>query len=468
VRGIGLNFIFPSICKHEQFFMNIITLMTQLRKFKDDSELTSQKVQELSRQRFSALLEKAYHSSEFYRDLYSSHGIKPKDLSDVVPADLPILDKTMVMDNFDSLITDKSITRRAVEDFITNDLNPNHRFQQNTIIHTSGSTGVPGIFLYSNEEWNFIVALLTARIDHPMPKPFCRFRLAFIGATSGHFAGATLTAGAPKFIYKTKLFSKPEDTQGLIREMNKFQPDIISGYAGVVYQLALAQLEGRLNIQPKRIQTSGEALSEQMRRTVDSAFNLDVVNLYACSESILLGIQKSAQDPFLLFNDWHHIEVVDENNNVVPEGTPGSLLITPLYRTLQPLIRYRMSDTMTLKTTDQPFITLDSFAGRETDMLTFVDDENVDYPVHPMKLVEFFAPGLKRFQFEQTAPNALLLRITVAEGYSDSKQLAQKKLLDILKEEGLDSFVSADVEVVESIEMNIKTGKFKLVIPFDD
>ncbi|XPV77649.1 MAG: phenylacetate--CoA ligase family protein [Desulfovibrio sp.] len=446
--------------------MNIFTLMGQLRKFKKDSELTSQKVQELSRQRFTALLKKTYHSSKFYHDLYSAHGIKANDLSDVIPADLPILDKSMVMDNFDSLITDKSITRRGVEEFITNDLNPNHRYQKNTVIHTSGSTGVPGIFLYSKSEWDFIVALLTARIKHPMPKPFHRFRLAFIGATTGHFAGVTLTAGAPKFIYNTKLFSKPEDTNGLIREMNEFQPDIISGYAGVVYQLALAQLEGRLNINPHRIQTSGEALSEPMRQTVNRAFNLDVVNLYACSESILLGIQKSACDPFLFFNDWHHIEVVDENDNVVPEGTSGSLLITPLYRTLQPLIRYRMSDTITLKTTDQPFITLDSFAGRETDKLTFVDNNDVKHPIHPMKLIEFYAPGVNKFQFEQTSPSSLLLRITVADGYRDSKELAEKKIWDIFKEEKLDSFVSVCVEVVESVEMNIKTGKFKLIIPY--
>ena len=76
--------------------MNIITLIADLRKFRKDSKLTSQSVQELSRQRFTALLKQTYHSSKFYRDLYSSHGIRSKDLADVAPADLPILDKTMV------------------------------------------------------------------------------------------------------------------------------------------------------------------------------------------------------------------------------------------------------------------------------------------------------------------------------------------------------------------------------------
>jgi phenylacetate-CoA ligase len=446
--------------------MNIMTLTTQLLKFRNDSNLTSQMVQELSRQRFTALLKKTYHASAFYRDLYSAHGIKAEDLPDVVPADLPIVDKSMVMDHFDALITDPSITRRAVEEFITHDTNPNHRFQKNTIIHTSGSTGVPGIFVYSKAEWDFIVALLTARIDHPMPKPFQRFRLAFLGVSKGHFAGVSLTAGAPKFIYNTRLFPKPEDLPGLIAGLNEFQPDIISGYAGVIHQLALAQRDGTLKINPKRIQTSGEVLTEPMRQTVDRAFNLEVVNLYACSESILLGIQKSSHDPFLLFNDWHHIEVVDENNKPLPEGTPGSLLITPLYRSLQPLIRYRMSDTVALKTVDRPFISLDTFAGRETDALTFVDSENVSYQIHPSKLVEYFVPGLKKFQFVQTAPNALLLRIMVLEGYSDIKEQAEQQLHAILKEENLAHIISANVEVVDTIEMDAKTGKFKLTVPF--
>ena len=43
-----------------------------------------------------------------------------------------------------------------------------------------------------------------------------------------------------------------------------------------------------------------------------------------------------------------------------------------------------------------------------------------------------------------------------------------EQVADTIKEEGLDSFVSAQVEVVDSIEMNIKTGKFKLIIPFCD
>jgi len=452
--------------KTNKFEMKTFTLISQLRKFKHDSKLSAQQVHELSRQRFTSLLEKTYHSSSFYRDLYSSHGIKPKDLKDIAPADLPIIDKAMVMDNFDSLITDPSITRQSVEEFLSKDKNPRNRFRNNTVIHTSGSTGVPGIFLYSKEEWEFIAALVVSRISQPVYNPFHKLRLAYLGITNGHFAGVTLTSDAPKFLYKTRLFSNPNDIQTLISGLNEFQPDIISGYAGTIYQLALAKLDGSLKIMPKRLQSSGEVLTEHMRQTIEIAFEQDVFDLYACSESIVLGIQKSGKDPFLLFNDWHHLEAVDEKDNLVPEGTQGSLLITPLYRTLQPLIRYRMSDTMALKSTDQAFISLDRFSGRTEETLIFTNPQGIKHSIHPFVLVDFFAPGLRQFQFEQTAPNSLILRISILDGYSDTKEIAEKKLKEILVSEGVDKFVSAKVELVESIGLNLKTGKFKLIIPY--
>jgi len=446
--------------------MKTITLITQLRKFKKDSRLSAKEVQELSRQRFTSLLEKIYHSSKFYRDLYSSHGIQSKDLKDITPADLPIIDKAMVMDNFDSLITDPSITRKSVEEFLSNDTNPRNRFRNNTVIHTSGSTGVPGIFLYSKEEWEFVAALVVARISQPVFNPFHKLRLAYLGNTGGHYAGVTLTSDAPKFLYNTRLFSNPKDTQTLITGLNEFQPDIISGYAGTIYQLALTKTDGRLKIKPKRLQSSGEVLTEHMRQTIESAFGQDVIDLYACSESIVLGIQKSGTDPFLLFNDWHHIEVVDENDNSVPEGTQGALLVTPLYRTLQPLIRYRLSDTLALRTTDKPFITIERLTGRLEDTLIFINPEGVKHSIHPSEMVEFFAPGLRQFQFEQTSPTSLLLRISVNNGYNDTKQFAEKKLKEILERTNTEKFVTGKVELVDSIGLNPKTGKFKIIIPY--
>ena len=447
--------------------MKTLTFLAQYRKFRNDSSLSAQTVQELSRQRFTSLLKKTYHSSTFYRDLYRSHGVSSKDLCDVTPSDLPVIDKAMVMDNFDALITEPGITRRAVEEFLRRDTDPTHRFSNTTVIHTSGSTGVPGIFLYSKDEWSFITALVVSRISQPVFKPFRKLRLAFLGATGGHYAGVTLTSDAPKFFYNTRLFSNPKNIRSLISDLNAFQPDIISGYAGTIYQLALAKSAGQLKISPVRLQSSGEVLTPHMRQTIESAFNQDVINLYACSESIVLGVQKNGNDPFQLFNDWHHIEVVDESDRLVPEGTQGGLLITPLYRTLQPLIRYRLSDSVALETTEQPFISLKRLSGRSEDALVFLDTQGDKHTLHSSEMLEFFAPGLRQFQFEQTSPDTLLLRISVLDGYHDTKSVAEKKIKEMLAKASMDRFVTANVEVVESIGVNPKTGKFRIIQPYN-
>lgn len=99
---------------------------------------------------------------------------------------------------------------------------------------------------------------MVVRISQPVFNPFHKLRLAFLGTTGGHFAGVTLTSDAPKFLYNTRLFSNPKDIQNLISGLNEFQPDIISGYAGTIYQLALAKMDGRLKIKPNRLQSSGE------------------------------------------------------------------------------------------------------------------------------------------------------------------------------------------------------------------
>jgi hypothetical protein len=121
---------------------------------------------------------------------------------------------------------------------------------------------------------------------------------------------------------------------------------------------------------------------------------------------------------------------------------------------------------MALTTADQPFFALNRFTGRTEDTLVYISPQGIKHTVHPSELVEFFVPGMRQFQFEQTSPNTLLLRISVHDGYSDTKLSAEKKLKDILVKTNIEKFVTGKVALVDSIGLNSKTGKFKLVIPY--
>lgn len=446
--------------------MRTIKLLSHLRKLKKEERLSAESVDQLTRKRFVTLIEKAFNTSSFYRDLYTAHGITEKDLSDVELKDLPIIDKSMVMENFDDLITDPSITRKSVEQFLSGDHNPMNRFRGNTVIHTSGSSGVPGLFLYSREEWIFLIAMVVSRVSKPKLHPFQRIRFAYLGAIDGHYAGITLTSDAPKLLYNTTLFSSSDDMDIIIDKLNRFNPHVISGYASTVYQLALAKLSGRLTIEPERVLSSGEHLTESMRLTIDMAFEPDVVNFYACTESLAMGVQFHASAPFRLFSDWTIFETVNSQGEAVPQGCEGGLVITPLYRFLQPLIRYRLSDALILGKKDKQFTIADSLSGRMEESLDFIDEEGKNYKIPSLALSEFFIPGVIQFQFEQTSPQALTLRILQIKGDRGVKKQGMNRMNELLKEFKLERFVTVNIELVDKIPLNPITHKFQLIIPY--
>ena len=56
----------------------------------------------------------AYTKSSFYRELYDEAGV---DISNFRLEDLPTVDKTMLMSNFDRVMTTPEVTLREVEEF---------------------------------------------------------------------------------------------------------------------------------------------------------------------------------------------------------------------------------------------------------------------------------------------------------------------------------------------------------------
>src|SRR5262245_53648073 len=67
---------------------------------------------------FITLVRHAWHSSRFYRELYSARGIKEGDLAAVRPEDLPVVDKKLLMAHFDDAVTDPRLSRDAVARWI--------------------------------------------------------------------------------------------------------------------------------------------------------------------------------------------------------------------------------------------------------------------------------------------------------------------------------------------------------------
>lgn len=427
----------------------------------------------LRRKRFEALLHHVFKHSAFYNDLYRSKGITPDNIPDIRLEDLPIIDKQMMMDNYDSFVCDKTLQQNKLEEFITNPDNLGKKYKgRYQVIHTSGSTGHIGLFVYDMRSWNITKAMAITRVSKAKLNPFKKIKLAFIGATDGHYAGISLSSDAPKLFYDFRRFSVNKPMQDTLEEITKFDPNSICGYASGVYLLAHEQLENNLNIKPKSIICSADQLTDTMRLNIIKAFGINPRNFYAASESLCMAAECHNHHGLHLFEDWHYYEVVDSEFQSVDAGVPGSLLLTTLHNYAQPLIRYQLHDEIVLdpKLCDcgRSTTMIKRISGRSEEFLWFKLPDGKDEYIHPLQIVEFFIPGLEKFQIEQTNKNHIHMRILAKNDVEFIRQKASERMHEILSQKNLHNTVTFSSEIVEHIPLDVKTGKYKLILPYKD
>ena len=115
-----------------------------------------------------------------------------------------------------------------------------------------------------------------------------------------------------------------------------------------MYLLALEARAGRLTISPKGIATGGEQCTDEIRAAVADAWGVEIYDFWGCSEGVS-AFPCSARDGLHLPDDLTILEPVDRHGNVVAPGQPADrVLLTSLYNKTQPLIRYEITDAMTV------------------------------------------------------------------------------------------------------------------------
>jgi phenylacetate-coenzyme A ligase PaaK-like adenylate-forming protein len=153
-----------------------------------------------------------------------------------------------------------------------------------------------------------------------------------------------------------------------------FRPEVVLAYPSIAALLAEEQTAGRLDIRPRVISTHSEALTEGMRARIRAAWGVEAFNHYGLTEEPHVAADCDQHGGLHLFEDTSVIEIVDDENRPVPDGTPGSKwLLTNLSNLAQPLIRYEVDDVLTrapgLCVCGRPFGRLAALSGRQEDVL---------------------------------------------------------------------------------------------------
>jgi phenylacetate-coenzyme A ligase PaaK-like adenylate-forming protein len=356
---------------------------TLARELVSRTRWSSERLATHQRERLAALVRHAVAASPYYREML---GPDPAG----VPLDqLPTLSKATLMARFDDIVTDRRFGSARVQAHLAGP-HATEPLDGHLVVATSGSTGAPAVFVYSGPEMASAVAGLMRTIILFGVTP--ETRLVGIGAPSARHISRHLVAGllagrpstAPRLSVTTPM---PE----LVAALNEYQPEAFPTNASMAGLLAEEQLAGRLRIAPRIVACTGETLTADMRVRIRAAWGIEPHELYATTEAGVLASTSTRQAGLHLWEDHALIEVVDATGAPVPPGVPGHrVLVTNLVNRVQPLIRYELSDSVTLAggpdPAGWPLRRLIAIEGRSDDIIELPTVDGGTVAVHPLHL----------------------------------------------------------------------------------
>lgn len=374
--------------------------------------------------RLAKLLDAAAQGSRVYRER-----LQGKTLGDTPLIALPSISKSELMARFDDWVTDPQLRLSELRAFTADPQRIGAPYLGKYLIWESSGTGhEPGVFVQDARAMAVYDALEALR--RSTPRSLQRWfdpllvteRIAFVGATSGHFASFVsmqrLRQLNPWMTQALGCFSILQSTSTLVEQLNAFAPTVIATYPTVAALLADEACRGALHFAPKEVWTGGETLSAAVRKRVALALRCTVRNSYGASEFLSIGWECS-HGQMHANTDWVILEPVDEQGRPMPVGQPSySTLLTNLANHVQPLIRYDLGDQITVRhercECGSPLPVIE-VQGRRDDPLVMAGRDGQPVTLLPLALTTVLEDeaGVFDFQLRQHDDRTLVLRLNL-------------------------------------------------------
>lgn len=269
----------------------------------------------------------AYHleNNAFYKTLLGK--IRVENWSD-----LPILNKQHLQ---------KPLAERLSRGFTTKNVYLNK---------TSGSSGTPFVFAKDKYAHALTWASNIARFgwhgidfNHSYQARFYGIPMDFLGYQKERFKDFL------SHRYRFPIFDLSDGVlDRFLKEFETKKFDYINGYTSsiVLFAKFLKQKDKVLKtICPtlKVCVVTSEMLFPEDKMLLENQFGIPVVNEYGASELDLIAFE-NPEGEWQVNAETLFVEILDENNQAVPNGTPGRIVITSLFNKAHPFIRYDLGD----------------------------------------------------------------------------------------------------------------------------
>ncbi len=349
-----------------------------------------------------------YHKIFQKIDLISDGAI---DISHI--ADIPILTKKIIRENYQDLISDDYQTRKWFNN------------------SSGGSTGEP-IRLIQDDKYlnwgaatNYFYFKNILGIEEPIVK-----KIILWGSERDLIKGsignkAKIQNWLSNTVFLNSFRMTEQDIERYIRTINSFKPEMIRGYAGSLFELCRYAEQKRIPLHhPKIVVSAAEYLSDPMRDVIESNMGAKVYNFYGSREvSNLAGECKNGLlHPFLF---WNYLEVLDQDNQPVREGEEGRVIVTNLFNYSMPLIRYEIGDIAVVGpekcSCGNILPTFKKVTGRITEHFLLKNGTTVpaEFFIHLLGVVCYEGGGFEKFQVIQEDYEKIRINVVTRKEISD-------------------------------------------------
>lgn len=394
------------------------------------------------------LLEWAYLKVPYYRNIFDSIKIKPRDIKSIEDLqNLPLLKRDHLREYGNTLLLANGIAKYRLNYY-----------------YTSGSTYAPLKIAYGPGMHSIWTAFYEARCRHwaGVTRNDARSNIG------GRIVVAKNRKKPPYWVYnwveKQLYLSSFHLSLNTIKDyqlaFEKYKPYYHCGYAYSTYLIAQLLNELDLEIPPmKAVLCSSENLTYDMRKMIEKKFNCKTFNQYSQVEACCLA-SECEEGNMHISMDLGIIEITDENGNQLKEGEIGEIVATGFLNYAQPLIRYRTGDYGSISYKEcscgRKFYILDKIMGRSSETLLAQDGKTLG--AASFAGVFYGNEGILESQIIQESLTDFSIKIVPSKRFNDkSKELLIKRLKERLGD------VNIKIIIVDKIEKT-QRGKYKPVV----
>jgi phenylacetate-CoA ligase len=377
----------------------------QLSQWSSPDELERAQLAALKR-----LLEHAGTHVPYYREVFAKVGFDPRGVTSAKDLEvLPPLTRDIVRARYDDLI------------------DPAYR---GTMVKkgTSGSTGVPLKFEYSQDSEHWRTALRVrgwgwAGYRPGEPTIFYWGQVAALGLDAKAIK-IRLDRALKREVFLDSMRQDEEARREAVNVIRTVKPRVIVCFTQSCAQLARWITDHGLRTWDDiPVICGAEAVLPADRAALSAAFGPRVFETYGSRETMLIAAECGAHDGMHISQEHLVVETVKEGRGVA-YGTPGDVLVTDLHNLGMPFIRYMNGDVATLSppgkcACGRGLQRLQRVDGRRADTLIDRDGNPIPGLVFHVLFADAHKELLRQFQATQKANGEVVLRIVKGPRFTE-------------------------------------------------